>query len=280
MKRIIFAALLLGSTSFAQLSAVDTLVAAERAFAKRSRDTNIRDAFLAFFAVDGIVFNPGPTNALQLYSKRSQLPFVLDWEPVYADVSQFGDMGFTTGPYKLTNPKNAVVDHGSFFSVWARQKDKTWKVMLDFGVPTSATHDLHAQRLVKGTPSAFHTAVSTSANTQGRILMASEGSLSNGKVYEQSLSAGAFVVQDGLQPLATEAARRKHLANMKTVKTWKPMGGGVAKNGDLAYTYGAYQVSVAGSLTNEVRTGYYARVWKRDNLGQWKIALDNTQALR
>jgi len=274
--------LFLCSTAFAQLSAVDTLVAAERAFARKSRDTNVRDAFLTYFAPDGIVFNPGPTNARQLYTQRPVPPFTLDWEPAYADVSQAGDLGFTTGPYRLTQNANRprspqkVTDQGTFFSVWEKQKDKTWKVMLDFGVSTDTPRALRPTTLNKGTISVFHPRPGTDSSGEARTLMAIEGALSKGQAYEQSLAPGAYVVQDGLQRLST-AARPNHLANMKSVKLWKPLGGGVAKNGDLAYTYGMYQATLIGSPKNELRQGYYARVWKRDAQGGWKIALDNTQ---
>jgi ketosteroid isomerase-like protein len=281
--KLLFTLLLLAVPAFAQ-SPVDSLVAAERAFSKKSHDTNVREAFLAYFADDGVIFTPAPANAKQTYTKRAvppnPPPFTLDWQPAFADVSQAGDLGYTTGPYSLTdNAKHAVTDHGTFFSVWEKQKDGDWKVMLDFGVPTSSARDLHAVKLEKAAPTTFHLPSGTNANADVQKLMAMEAQM-NATSYASDLGPRAYVVQDGLQPLTTDAARSKHIASTTTIKAWKVMGGGASRSGDLAYTYGSYQASVLGSPTNELRMGYYARVWKRDAKGDWKIVLDNTQALR
>jgi ketosteroid isomerase-like protein len=284
MKRLLALFILLTSAITLAQSPVDSLVSAERAFAKKSRDTNVREAFLAYFADDGIVFTPGPTNAKEFYTKRAvppnPPPFMLDWEPAYADVSRAGDLGYTTGPFSITdNAKHAVTDHGTFFSVWEKQKEGDWKVVLDFGVPTKAARTLRPLKLATGSASAFEMKSGTDANADAQKLMSIEAKLT-GESYGPALDAHAYVVQDGLQPLTTATTREKHLQNIKTVKAWKVLGGGASKSGDLAYTYGSYEATAIGSPTNEVRMGYYARVWKRDNKGAWKIVLDNTQALQ
>src|SRR3954462_4616231 len=102
MKRY-FALLLLTASALAQSSAVSSLVAAERAFAKKSHDTNVREAFLANVTDQAVIFNPGPQNAKQVYSKQppppKPPPVTLDWAPAYAEVDESGSMGFTTGPF-------------------------------------------------------------------------------------------------------------------------------------------------------------------------------------
>ena len=42
---------------------LETLVAAERAFAESATRQGIRDSFLEYFADDAIAFNPEPTSA-------------------------------------------------------------------------------------------------------------------------------------------------------------------------------------------------------------------------
>jgi ketosteroid isomerase-like protein len=292
MKRLLALFILLASATTLAQSPVDSLVSAERAFAKKSRDTNIREAFLAYFADDGVIFTPGPTNAKEFYAKRqvppNPPPFMLDWEPAYADVSRAGDLGFTTGPFSITdNAKHAVTDHGTFFSVWEKQKDGAWKVVLDFGVPTKAARTLRPLKLAVGSPSAFEMKPGTDASQEARRLLSEDAFLNSinpsagsySPTYEHSLAPNAYVVQDGLEPLTSVAARKQHLLDMKTVRNWKALGGGISKSGDLGYTYGSYQASVIGSPNGETRMGYYARIWKRDGKGSWKIVLDNTQAL-
>ena len=105
-----------------------------------SVEKGIRDSFLANLADDAIVFDPGPVNGKELYTKRSPSEAQLIWEPIFADVSNAGDMGYTTGPweYKKTKSDAIPVAYGQFLSVWKRQSDGPWKVVLDGGVDNPA----------------------------------------------------------------------------------------------------------------------------------------------
>lgn len=52
--------------------------------------------------------------------------------------------------------------------------------------------------------------------------------------------------------------------------TWEPMEGGIAKSGDLGYTYGTYRVS----LKDTVVEGNYVHIWRREE-GEWRFVLDS-----
>lgn len=96
------------------------VVEAERSFARTSVQKGIRDSFLEFFADDGVNFTPAPGNGKEFYGKRpaGALPMILDWTLVYADIAQSGEMGYTTGPYTVTDKeKQKVVAQGYYFSV-------------------------------------------------------------------------------------------------------------------------------------------------------------------
>ena len=60
---------------------------------------------------------------------------VVSWEPEYADVSRAGDLGYTSGPAVLTDqsPARKPPRHGTYFTIWRKQADATWKVVLDAG---------------------------------------------------------------------------------------------------------------------------------------------------
>src|SRR5256712_13649990 len=77
------------------------LVEMEHAFAKTAATKGTRDAFLEFLADDGIIFQPGPVNGKQFWQARTPRKGLLSWEPIFADVSLAGDMGYTTGPYEF-----------------------------------------------------------------------------------------------------------------------------------------------------------------------------------
>jgi hypothetical protein len=74
-------------------------------------------------------------NGRTLYEKYDDKGRRLIWEPVFATISRSEELGVTTGPWEL---KKSATDRdsmafGQFVSVWKRQPDNTWKVILDVG---------------------------------------------------------------------------------------------------------------------------------------------------
>src|SRR5947209_5025845 len=111
------------------------IVEAERAFARAAAVKGTRDAFLEFLADDGVIFQPGPVNGKQFWQARTPRKGLLSWEPIFADVSLTGDLGYTTGPYEF-RPNGAddkPIAFGQYFTIWKKQTDGSWKVALDRG---------------------------------------------------------------------------------------------------------------------------------------------------
>jgi ketosteroid isomerase-like protein len=64
----------------------------------------------------------------------------LTWTPVGADISASGDLGYTYGTYEfraLGKDGKPVDDHGKYTSIWKKQKDGNWRVVLDMGNASS-----------------------------------------------------------------------------------------------------------------------------------------------
>src|SRR5271166_1532008 len=60
----------------------------------------------------------------------------LTWTPVGADISASADLGYTYGTYEFRSKDKdgkPVIDHGKYTSIWKKQKDGSWKVVLDMG---------------------------------------------------------------------------------------------------------------------------------------------------
>src|SRR5689334_23207042 len=114
------------------------LVEIEHAFAKAAATKGTRDAFLEFLADDGIIFQPGPVNGKQFWGQRQPRKGLLSWEPVFADVSRSGDLGYTTGPWEFrpNGPDDQPVAFGQYFTIWKKQRDGSWKAVFDRGVST------------------------------------------------------------------------------------------------------------------------------------------------
>jgi ketosteroid isomerase-like protein len=55
----------------------------------------------------------------------------LSWEPIRAEASKSGDMGYTFGNWKLDDC--GTVCGGNYYSIWKKQKDGKWKFVVDGG---------------------------------------------------------------------------------------------------------------------------------------------------
>jgi ketosteroid isomerase-like protein len=97
------------------------------------------DAFLTYFADDGVeVVDGGGFNTKEEMRKQPPWPegTTLTWTPVKAEMAASGDLGYTYGNYVYT-AKNKdgklVANHGKYTSIWKKQKDGQWKVVVDMG---------------------------------------------------------------------------------------------------------------------------------------------------
>ena len=65
----------------------------------------------------------------------------LTWAPVGADIADSGDLGYTYGTFEFRSKDKEgkpSAEHGKYTSIWKKQKDGSWKVVLDMGNASSA----------------------------------------------------------------------------------------------------------------------------------------------
>lgn len=143
MKRIAIAGLLLvAAFSFAakQKSAKgsDLLVQLETEFAADVAQHG-HAAFVTHFAEDGVeVVDGGGFDTLEAIRKQPPWPegTTLTWTPVKAEMASSGDLGYTYGNYVFTGKNKEgklVSSYGKYTSIWRKQKDGQWKVVVDVG---------------------------------------------------------------------------------------------------------------------------------------------------
>ena len=114
----------------------------ERAFAAATVKEGFRDGFIKFFADNGIGFGPHPERTREKLLKSppptGPRKVVFNWAPMFGDISEAGDLGYTTGPVIFidTGENPRPPRHGIDFSVWQKRADGTWKVVVDMGVDT------------------------------------------------------------------------------------------------------------------------------------------------
>jgi ketosteroid isomerase-like protein len=78
---------------------------------------------------------------------RSWLPFFTDrslflkWTPLEIEVASSGDLGYSIGEYerigKDSSGKPATAT-GNYVSIWRKQRDGKWRIVLDIGSPGTA----------------------------------------------------------------------------------------------------------------------------------------------
>jgi ketosteroid isomerase-like protein len=107
----------------------------EIAFAKTMADRDLA-AFGRFLAPDAVFVDKpvarGPAAIIAAWKAlyaAPQAPF--SWAPEEVEVLDSGKLALTSGP--VFNPRGERI--GSFTSVWRRERDGHWRIVLDHGCP-------------------------------------------------------------------------------------------------------------------------------------------------
>src|SRR5438270_9477327 len=254
------------------------LVQMEHDFARAAATKGIRDAFLEFLADDGIIFQPGPMNGKKFWGERQPRKGLLSWEPIFADVSRAGDLGYTTGPWEFrpNGPDDRPVAFGQYFTIWKKQRDGSWKAVLDRGVSSEKSF---ATRLLQFP---LHDEASTYDSkfnvASGRAaLMKLEEDFSTLSVrkgataaFDSYLAGDARVLRQNVAPAVGKENALVLISGSAGTPTWKPTIADVSASGDLGYTYGAFDLKRGDAI---IEHGSYVRVWKKES-GKWRIVID------
>ncbi len=290
-------------------SALDTLVAAERAFANVSVEHGMREAFLANLCPDGIVFRPDPVNGRHVWENRTNPKGTLRWAPRFAEVSGDGTLGVTTGPWDYAAPGSKDEPaHGDFVTVWKRHGDR-WCAAVDLGVGHDASSgDVDHVALEPGPehrpprPPRRHgvsiglgflhggTGVGFGAGTplddeqqvvaHGiHTLMSAERTFAftwrkqgAAEAYRKAAAEDVRFLRDGALPEVgiTPAIAGSEPRPRDT--TWQSFGSGVAGSADLGYSYGLAIARAPHAARPD--TSGYLHVWREAPDGTWRLAVD------
>ena len=256
--------------------ALGSLVDAELAFARMAAQQGVRAAFLANFAPDGLALEPEPVRVQQVWRSRpapaDPLAIHLDWKPAQAGVARSHDFGYTTGPFTLsTRAQPQTVRHGTFFSVWQRDANGRWQVILDAGTSSPEAVDFAA--LGASPRPAFRGHAGAAVARRDLLALETrngESSLAPND-YAKLLADDARLHVNGEPPLASRGAIARSIALRTRRIGWMPIGARVAKSADMAVTWGRYE---ATGRDAQVRRGHYAHLWLRDRAGEWRLAYD------
>jgi ketosteroid isomerase-like protein len=250
----------------------------ERAFVRLAAEKGFRDSFYAYFADDGIAFNPHPfrVRAALANQPATPAPMGADWAPVYGDIAAAGDLGWNTGPLLFAARGGEQGRHGMFFSVWKRQPDGSFRVVPDIGSDTpSAVVPLDEPPHSSWRPGLGVAAGVDAAAARAELLAierdflaeASAGGI--GRAYAGRLADDARVHRPGAMPVVGRAALDGWTAAQDAKFGGEPLFADVSRSGELGYAWGSYE-----RLGGGPDAGYFARVWKKDAAGTWRIVMD------
>ena len=271
------------------------LADAERSFARLTGEKGVGPGFYEFFAEEGVNFTPAPSRFRENYRKRTENltrippkpPVTLDWWPVYGDISAAGDLGYTTGPFVLTDqsPQKRPPFYGFYSSVWGKQADGTWRVLVDLGIDTPVPEPQLPRNEFRQAPAMVAPKRTGGAAPSRDDVMGLEGEFakvaaSRGapEAYRAFLAEHCRVHSNGRFPLSGRSAIAEVFEpSNPNVKEWKALGGGVAASGDMGYTYGRYTIGLPSPAGDKLEKGHFMRVWRRDASGKWKLTFDVTK---
>jgi len=248
-----------------------SLAAAETAFAAHSVREDMRAAFLAAFADDGVFVRNGWTVSNTYLKDRPAPPIVLDWRPVYTEVARSGELGLSTGPWKITSKEkpDAAPAYGQFVSIWRRAGDGPWRVEVDLGIghPQSALWDakLVSLTVLGGRPPGAGVAAAEER------FAADAKSAGVREAYARNAAADLRFYRGGAAPVIGRAAALASPTMSNDPLVWKVERMETARSGDFGYSRGAY----ASPAEPARPLGWYLRVWRAEG-GTWRVILDVT----
>lgn len=285
--RLAILSLILSITAIAQgQTPLQDMVKTEQAFSKMAEEKNIRDAFMAFIADDGLLFRPGAVNGKKWMLEHPVPPTdkkpLLAWQPNFAGMALSGDMGFTTGPWEFKDnfDDKKPSSYGHFVTVWKKQADGSWKWVVDIGIShpqSGGPQALWRPPYKKPTPIVFsedntESERATLLDTDRKLASAT---LSDGlvKAFLAYASPEVRLYRSKSLPFIGRAASVKALQVVKGQFSSQPIAGDVSRFADLGYTHGTYEIADATKKVSE--RGSYVRIWRKHG-GVWRVVLDVT----
>lgn len=120
--------------------AVAELMKAERDAAARSAHEGFTRSMIASLDDSAVLLRPHmmPAKGAAARSTLQGHPdtgYSLVWEPLEGVVAESGELGYTYGTYTWTEKTTGKREQGTYATIWRKDKDDQWKMVLDVGNP-------------------------------------------------------------------------------------------------------------------------------------------------
>lgn len=150
------------------------VIAAELAFAQLAQTRGQWTAFRATATEDAEMFAPQRVRAQQFLKGRADPPVAVRWQPHRVWMSCDGSYGVTRGAWQRAGST------GQFSTVWQRQRDNTFKWVLDLGDPVEqplAAPEMIEAKVADCSAATPPTAAIPTASTEPRLGRSRDGTL-------------------------------------------------------------------------------------------------------
>ncbi len=124
----------LTADAFAKMEMMNT----DREFSKMSQEKGMKAAFIEYLDSNGVLLRPNRlpiagADAIDFLIQQNDTDYTLTWEPRNGAIAKSGELGYTYGIYALRPSVKDTVIYGTYVSIWKKEKDGTWKFVLDTG---------------------------------------------------------------------------------------------------------------------------------------------------
>jgi hypothetical protein len=246
------------------------LLETEYAFEQKAQES-VRDAFLQYLADDSWVLEPGPTPGRAFYEAAKPSNSKLQWYPTIAAVAASGDLGFSTGPWILTDAGGSRY-YGDFVTVWKRDASCRWRAQFDGGVSHAIPQTAEPKLLPEQAAS-----VSTHAAPEKLIAQPDQAMRDFERTSRQDgLAAGVRTYardgdfrfyREGEAPKSAGAAN-EFLDRGAAVESWRVDAQGRSADSTLAYSVGQFIQAKRGG------PHAYLQIWQYDpKVANWGLRI-------
>jgi len=132
---------------------VNELMEVDREFSRLSIEKGAHEAFLGYIEDSCVLLRPnrypviGRKKIEEMYSQPDK-SFTLSWEPLYCDISESGELGYTYGIYtvNMDSPEGDLVKkEGTYVTIWKKDINGNWKFVLDTGNQGLGTNSVETE---------------------------------------------------------------------------------------------------------------------------------------
>lgn len=116
----------------------EKLLKTDIAFSELAMKQGYKSAMLEYIDSNGVLLRPNSppiegADAIDNISMTVDSGFSIKWEPIKAEVSKSGEIGYTYGIYQVVEKQNGDTVSGTYTTIWKKQGDGKWKYVLNSG---------------------------------------------------------------------------------------------------------------------------------------------------